>query len=133
MPRPRAEPVPYSAPRKGEPALVCEGCGKPWPLALMVSTLHRCRNCARAWWREAQAAHRTGASAPPVRRALVVPNPPADVDAFLASVSGGADAPRRVPVRREEKHSADESIDSIVSRMGGEIIDMPLLPAPRKR
>lgn len=38
-----------------------------------------------------------------------------------------------VPMPPEEKHDPNETIDSIVSRMGAEVIDMPMLPAPRKR
>lgn len=57
---------------------------------------------------------------------------PEEVDAHLARVSSGQTAtPRRVPTVPEERHSPDESIDSIVARMGAEIIDAPLLPSPK--
>jgi hypothetical protein len=133
MARPRSEPIPYSAPKKGEPSQKCEGCDKLWPIDLMVMSVLRCRNCARKWWREAQAAHRSGASAPPLRRAAAAPELPPDIDGFLASVCDGAEAPRRVPLPPQERHSPDESIDNIVSRMGAEVIDVPLLSAPKKR
>jgi hypothetical protein len=101
---------------------------------LMVLSLHRCRNCAREWWREAQAAHRSGQPAPALRPAIARGELPADIDAFLANLCAGSETPRRrMPVRPEEKHSPNESIDSIVERMGTEIINVSMLPAPRKR
>ena len=55
-----------------------------------------------------------------------------DVDIHLGRVSSAqAEAPRRVPTVPEEKHSPDESIDSIVARMGAEVIYAPLLPSPK--
>jgi len=132
--RPRAHPIPYSVPKKSEPTRRCVGCKKPWAADLMVLSLHRCRNCAREWWREAQAAHRSGQPAPALRPAIARSELPADVDAFLANLCAGSETQRRrMPVRSEGKHSPEESIDSIVARMDGDFTDMPLLPAPRKR
>ncbi len=74
-------------------------------------------------------AHRTGASAPALRRPVVEAELPADVDAFLAKFSGEPEPTRRAPRAPEEKHDPNESIDSIVARMGGEVIDVPLLSA----
>jgi hypothetical protein len=84
-------------------------------------------NCARDWWRTAQAAHRSGA-AKPTLRVKVETQLPEDVDAFLASLSMEEPA-RRAPRAPEERHDPNESLDSIVARMGGEA----LLPAPRRR
>jgi hypothetical protein len=39
---------------------------------------------------------------------------------------------KSIPRPPEEKHDPNESIDSIVARMGSEVIDMPLLPAPKR-
>jgi hypothetical protein len=56
-----------------------------------------------------------------------------DVDAHLAQFDGAPEPVRRAPRPPEEKHDPNESIESIVSRMGAEVIDVPMLPAPRKR
>lgn len=136
MARPRAPKVSYEPPSKEERAasavVVCEGCGRTWPRRLAVPRLGRCSNCARDWWREAQAASRRGERAPPLRSAREIELPPNGADAFLARFSGEPEPARRAPRAPEEKHDPNESIDSIVSRMGTEVIDMPMLPAPKR-
>lgn len=54
-------------------------------------------------------------------------------NAHLTRFSGASEPMKRGPRVQEEKHDPNESIDSIVSRMGTEIIGVPMLPAPRKR
>jgi hypothetical protein len=54
---------------------------------------------------------------------------PANVDAFLAALSMEPEPVKRGPRPPEERHDPNESIESIVSRMGGEVIDVPLLSA----
>jgi hypothetical protein len=137
MARPRSNVVEYAAPTKVERAdgdvVDCDGCNRTWPARLANRRLKKCANCARGWWRATQAAKRAGAEERPQLRRPVVATPPSeDVDAFLASLTVPPEPVRR-PREREEKHDPNESIDSIVGRMGTEVIDMPLLPAPRKR
>jgi len=58
---------------------------------------------------------------------------PGDVDAHLANITARAEPVRRAPRAPEEKHDPNESIESIVARMGGEVIDVvPLLPEPER-
>jgi len=98
-----------------------------------VPRLKKCRNCARTFWRESQAAHRVGAELRPVLRArgATIQTAPAgmDVDAHLAKIAGEQETVKRAPRAPEEKHDPNESIESIVARMGGEVIDVPMLPA----
>ena len=119
----------YEAPSGEERAagavVACDACGRTWPRRLAVPRLGRCLNCARDWWREAQAAHRRGESAPPLRQPAPAVELPPDVDAFLASICAMEEPVRRGPRPPEEKHDPNESIDSIVSRMGGEVIELP--------
>lgn len=133
MARPKAQPIPYSAPKKDEPALLCDGCSRLWAITLAVPALKKCRNCARTWWRDAQAAHRAGAAAPPLRVARrevgVVPPNIRNVDAFL--VEATKPPPEKRGSRPREVQHAPESIESMVGRLGsGDVIDVPLLPAP---
>lgn len=57
---------------------------------------------------------------------------PADVDIHLSQFRGEAEPAKRRPRVQEEKHDPNESIDSIVSRMGREVTDAPLLPGPKR-
>ena len=52
-----------------------------------------------------------------------------DVDAHLAKIAGEQEPVKRAPRPPEEKHDPNESIESIVSRMGAEVIEVPLLSA----
>jgi len=139
MPRPRVDPASYVAPTAAERAageiVNCDGCGLPWPRRLAVRRLKKCRNCARTFWRESQAAHRLGAEVRPALRTALMPTAPEgmDVDAHLANITARSEPVRRAPRAPEEKHDPNESIESIVARMGGEVIDVvPLLPEPKK-
>jgi len=135
MARPTARRVSYSTPSKEERAqgavVVCDGCGRSWPHRLAVLRLKKCVNCARSWWRKAQAAHRAGESAPPLRRPKVKAQLPENVDAFLAALSMEPEPVKRGPRVQEERHDPSESIDSIVARMGAEVTVVPALPSSR--
>lgn len=128
MARPKAQPIPYSAPKKDEPALLCDGCSRLWAIALAVPALKKCRNCAREWWRETQAAHRAGAAAPPLRTARrevgTVPSSIRNVDAHIAEATKPPPE-KRGPRQREATH-VPESIENIVSRLGsGDVLALP--------
>lgn len=138
--RPKVGPEHYIAPSAAERAsgavVYCDGCELSWPRRLAVPRLKKCRNCARAFWRESQAAHRLRSEERPMLRVPgSMPKAPEgmDVDAHLAQFDGAPEPVRRAPRPPEEKHDPNESIESIVSRMGAEVIDVPMLPAPRKR
>jgi len=44
--------------------LDCVSCGRPWALRSCVPHLHRCRSCARSWWRDYRQAARQGLPRP---------------------------------------------------------------------
>lgn len=54
---------------------------------------------------------------------------PADVDAHLSQFRGDPEPAKRRPHEQEEKHDPNESIESIVARMGREVSDVPVLLA----
>lgn len=137
MPRPRTELEPHVAPTAAEHAagdvIYCDGCSLSWATRFAVPRLKKCRNCARTFWRESQKAHRLGAEVRPVLRnhAAEPLRAPAgmDVDAFLAELTSEREPAKRRPRVQEEKHDPNESIESIVARMGREVTDMPVLLA----